>query len=138
MSTNVFAACMSVHHIYAWCWLRPEDSIKLPRAGDTRGGEPPWKCRESDPGPLQEQQVISHTERSPPFLNLVVLTSGLQLLQPGLCDPSFSSCYSPPQIPCSGPVRVLASFPYVVFTSFLSGKPWLCSSPVIQHYNIVP
>lgn len=70
------------------------------------------------PGPLQDQQVILHTELSSQVLNLAILTSSSAFTAWPPRPQLYLLLFSLPQILPSDPVRVLASFLHVVFTSF--------------------
>lgn len=35
MYMNILPACMSVYHMHAWCWQRPEEDIGSPWTGVT-------------------------------------------------------------------------------------------------------
>jgi hypothetical protein len=59
----VLPACMSVHHMCAWCLRKPEDSDPLEKVF-TVSGEPSWRCWELNPGPLEEQPVLLTAEPS--------------------------------------------------------------------------
>jgi hypothetical protein len=43
---------------------RPEEGIRSPGPGVRDGCEPPYGCKESNPGPLQEQPVLLTSEPS--------------------------------------------------------------------------
>ena len=70
MYMSILPACMSVHHVCAWCLWRSEDDVGSSGAGDTSVCEVPCECRDSN----QEQPVLSTAEPSlqVPYLNLEV------------------------------------------------------------------
>ena len=46
MCMNVLPACLSVHHMSAWCPGKPEEGIRFPRTGVTDGCKTPSVCWE--------------------------------------------------------------------------------------------
>lgn len=49
--------------MYAWFPWRSEETLEYPGTGVTHSYEPPCGCWESNPGPLQEQQVLLTAEQ---------------------------------------------------------------------------
>ena len=68
------SGCMC--NIYIQCLQRPEEGTGSSGAGVTNGCELPCGCRELNPGPLEEQQVLLTDEPSlqpHPFSKLFLL-----------------------------------------------------------------
>lgn len=65
--------CTFMDHTCAWWLWMPQEGIRFPRTVTTGGCEPPRRCWEPNPGPLQEQQVLlmnqSHVSPAPILLN---------------------------------------------------------------------
>lgn len=64
---SVLPACLSRHHMHAWCPELPEESIGAPRVEFTDCFETPRECWELNPGPLKEQRaflITSHLSSS--------------------------------------------------------------------------
>lgn len=61
---NILPACMSVYHMHAWCWQRPEEDIGSPWTGVTGRCELPCGFWVLNLGPLEEQPMFSTAELS--------------------------------------------------------------------------
>ena len=61
---DVWAACVSVNHMYVWCQQRSEAGVGSPGTGDPGNCDPPCGCLELNPGPLEEQLVLLIAEPS--------------------------------------------------------------------------
>jgi hypothetical protein len=60
---DVLPACMYMNHTHSWClWKSEEGSVAYGSVTDDC--EPPYRCWELNPGPLQEQQVLLAAEPS--------------------------------------------------------------------------
>jgi hypothetical protein len=60
MSMSAWPACMYGHHMHFWCLWRSEKGTRSPEVGVIDDCEPPRGGRESNMGPLHEQQVLNH------------------------------------------------------------------------------
>ena len=60
MHMGVVLVCL--HHMHAWYPRRPEEGTGSPEIGVTDGCELPCRCWESNPSPLQKQQVLLTAE----------------------------------------------------------------------------
>jgi hypothetical protein len=49
---------MSVYCVCSWCLRRPEEGVRSPGTRVTDGCEPPYPCKESNLGTLEEQPVL--------------------------------------------------------------------------------
>jgi E3 ubiquitin-protein ligase NEDD4 len=56
MCMNVLLARMSVYHVGAWCLWRPDESAGSSETGLTDDCEPPCRCWELNPSPLQKSE----------------------------------------------------------------------------------
>lgn len=68
-----FPACIGTHYVCAWYPWRSEERTVCPGTGVLDSCEPPSRCWESNPDPLQWQQVLLTTEPSlrPPRLSIL-------------------------------------------------------------------
>lgn len=61
----VLPACMSVDHMHAWCLQKPLEGIESSGTGITDVCEPPCRCWELNPDPLEKHLVLLTTEPTP-------------------------------------------------------------------------
>ena len=61
MCLGVWFACLSVHHMHAWLWRRPEQGARVPEIGVTDGCELLCGLWEQNLGPLKDQPVLLTT-----------------------------------------------------------------------------
>ena len=54
----VWLACVYMHHMHAWCQLRPEEEVISPVNGVTNSCELQCRCWESNPGPLKKESLL--------------------------------------------------------------------------------
>lgn len=73
----VICLCVHMHHMLAWCPLKPEKSIRSLETGVTKSCKPPLGFWESNLSPLQEQQIFLATESSlqPTFYSFLSVCS---------------------------------------------------------------
>jgi hypothetical protein len=64
MGVDVLPACMSVHHVSAWCPGSSEEGIRSPGTGVIDGCGALCGCWEPKLGPLGKQPVLLTPERS--------------------------------------------------------------------------
>jgi hypothetical protein len=76
MCLGILPTYISINHVHAWCLQWPEQGVRSPGAGITDHCEPPCRCWELNPGPLQEQPVLLTTEPSFQLPKSVLLVVG--------------------------------------------------------------
>lgn len=133
LCVNVLLA-QSVHYRCVWCSERSGEYIQFPGTVVTEGCEPAHGCWDSNPCPMQEQQVLSTMEPSLQLSNSIsTLIILFLILIVGSLLQFATIFFERPDTWCF----LFVNLVYVIFRAYFGSLLWtgVCLFSVIVHYN---